>query len=146
MNDKQVSVLITTRNEERNIENCLRSIKNQNYPQDKIEIIVVDNKSTDRTKEIAKGYTEKVYNFGSERSAQRNFGVKQASGKYILYLDADMILSEDVVFKCVEKCKNSDTIALYIPERIISLSHNESIDNFLDNRCNHFYNFHNQPF
>ena len=61
----------------------------------------MDNNSTDRTKEIAKEYTEKVYNYGPERSAQRNFGVKQASGKYILYLDADMILSEDVVFKCV---------------------------------------------
>ncbi len=146
MNDKQVSVIITTKNEEANIKNCLKSIRNQTYPKDKIEIIVVDNNSTDRTKEIAKEYTEKVYNYGPERSAQRNFGVKQAGGKYILYLDADMILSEDVVFKCVEKCKNSDIIALYIPERIISLLHNESIDNLLDNRCNHFYNFHNQPF
>jgi len=42
-----------------------------------IEIIVVDNNSTDRTKEIAARYTEKVYNFGPERSAQRNFGVGQ---------------------------------------------------------------------
>jgi len=100
-----VSVIITTRNEEKNIENCLKSIKEQTYPQEEIEIIVVDNNSTDRTKEIVARYTEnpsgngfafhgvKVYNFGPERSAQRNFGVQEAEGKYILYLDTDMILS-----------------------------------------------------
>lgn len=104
MDDRQVSVIITTKNEEANIKNFLKSIRNQTYPKDKIEIIVVDNNSTDRTKEIVVRYTEnpngnsfafhgvKVYNYGPERSAQRNFGVKQAGGKYILYLDADMIL------------------------------------------------------
>jgi len=115
-----VSVIITTKNEERNIANCLESIKNQklnsHFP---IEIIVVDNNSTDKTKEIALSYTDKVYNVGPERSAQRNFGVRQASGKYILYLDSDMILSENVVKECVEKCENEDNIALYIPEIII---------------------------
>ena len=115
-----VSIVVTTKNEEKNIENCLKSVKNQNYPQNKIEIIVVDNNSQDKTKEIAYGYTDKVYNFGPERSAQRNFGVKKAAGKYILYLDADMILSENVIKECVEKCeKDKDLVALYIPERII---------------------------
>lgn len=114
-----VSVIITTRNESNNIENCHQSIKAQDYPSDKIEIIVVDNNSTDNTKELARQYTDKVYTQGPERSAQRNFGVRQASGKYILYLDADMILSKDVISKCVEKCENDSFIALYIPERII---------------------------
>jgi len=114
----QVSVIITTKNEEMNIKNCLESIKKQSFPEEKIEIIVVDNNSTDRTKEIAKRYTEQVYNFGPERSAQRNFGVKQASGKYILYLDADMALSKNVLSECFRKCENEEYIALYIPERI----------------------------
>ncbi len=118
--DVLVSAIITTRNEGRNIEDCLQSIKHQTYHQDKIEIIVVDNNSTDRTKEVARKYTDKVYNFGPERSAQRNFGVKQAKGKYILYLDADMVLFKDVIEKCVERCEVNDSIvALYIPERII---------------------------
>jgi glycosyltransferase involved in cell wall biosynthesis len=114
-----VSVVITTKDEEKNIENCLRSIRQQNYPQDKIEIIVVDNNSKDSTVETAKTFTDKVYNKGPERSAQRNLGVKEAVGKYILYLDADMILSEDVIKECIEKCENEDNIALYVPERII---------------------------
>lgn len=73
-----VSVIITTRDEEINIKNCLESIKNQDFPREKIEIIVVDNNSTDRTKEIAKRYTDnpggnifafqgvKVYNYVPE--------------------------------------------------------------------------------
>ena len=73
-----LSVIITTKNEEKNIANCLKSIKAQNYPHDKIEIIVVDNNSKDRTKEIAARFTDKVYNFGPERSAQRNYGIFNA--------------------------------------------------------------------
>ncbi|MBA7695274.1 Poly(ribitol-phosphate) beta-N-acetylglucosaminyltransferase TarS [subsurface metagenome] len=79
-----VSVIITTKNEEKNIENCLKSIKSQTYPQEKIEIVIVDNNSTDSTVKIAKKFTDKVYNKGPERSVQRNFGIEKASGKYIL--------------------------------------------------------------
>lgn len=114
-----ISVIIPTYNEERNIATCLEAIFRQDYPRDRLEIIVVDNNSIDRTKEMAKKYTDKVYNFGPERSAQRNFGVKQASGKYILYLDADMTLSGKVIEKCINKCEKENCIALYIPERII---------------------------
>ena len=113
-----VSVVVTTKNEEANIQNCLESIKKQSYPSHKIEIIIVDNNSTDWTKEIAARYTEKIYNFGPERSAQRNFGIKQASGKYILYLDADMVLFKDVISECIAKCERERYIALYIPEKI----------------------------
>lgn len=114
----KVSVIVTTKNEEIHIANCLNAIKDQSYPQDLIEIVVVDNSSTDKTEEIAKKYTDKVYNFGPERSAQRNFGVKQSGGKYILYLDADMILHQDVISECVKKCEKEGLVALYIPERI----------------------------
>jgi len=119
MESYEVSIVLTTRNEARHIGSCLESIKKLNYPQDKIEIIVVDNSSVDNTKEIALRYTDKVYNFSPERSAQRNFGVRQAQGKYILYLDADMLLSERILQECVEKCEKEDCLALYIPERII---------------------------
>ena len=54
-----VSVIIPTKNSARTIEACLRSVKYQDYKN--IEIIVVDNFSTDGTQEIAKKYTEKVY-------------------------------------------------------------------------------------
>ena len=112
-----VSVVITTKNEEKNIENCLRSIKRQTF--ENIELIVVDNFSEDETAEVAKRYTSKVCFKGNERSAQRNYGAKVARGEYLLYLDADMILSPSLIEACVEKCERGREDALYVPERIV---------------------------
>ncbi len=119
MNQKLVSIIITTKNEESNIKNCLESIRKQTYPKDKIEIIVVDNNSSDRTTKIAHRYTKLIFIKGSERSAQRNFGVLNSRGEWILYLDADMILSPGLLEDCVQKVKYSNVIALYIPEVIM---------------------------
>lgn len=115
-----ISVIITTKNEERNIKKCLESVMAQNYPKEELEIVVVDNNSKDKTKEIALKYTGKVFDKGPERSAQRNFGVEKSSGDYFIYLDADMILSENVIRDCVEKIKSdSDIVALYISEVVM---------------------------
>lgn len=118
MKPYDISVIITTRNEEDHIETCLCSIKGQDYLQDKIEIIVVDNNSTDKTKEIAARFTSKVYNHGPERSAQRNLGIDKADSDYVLYLDADMTLSAHVISECLEKCRAQGVDALYIPEEV----------------------------
>jgi len=115
----KVSVIITTKNEEKHIKNCLKSVKLQTYPN--IEIIVVDNNSIDRTKEIAKKYTNLVFNKGPERSAQRNFGMMEvAKGKYVMYVDADMILSPTLIEDCVYEMENDRNLAaLYIPEIVL---------------------------
>ena len=122
-----VSVIITTKNEEKNIANCLKSIQEQSYRN--IEIIVVDNNSTDKTKSLChpdrSGGIPLIHFFthGPERSAQRNFGVSRAKGEYILYLDADMILSKDVIKDCVIKIQNNPgVIALYISEIVMGNS------------------------
>lgn len=113
-----VSVVITTKNEEKNIENCLKSIIAQNYKE--IEIIVVDNYSLDKTKKIALRYTNKVFDKGPERSGQRNFGVEKSSGEYFLYLDADMILDKDIIRDCINKIEdNPEIIALYVSEIVM---------------------------
>lgn len=98
-NNPLVSIIVTTKNESRNINTCLKSIKNQEYK--KIEIIVVDNNSTDKTKVIASKFTSKIFNIGPERSAQRNFGALKSKGEYLLFLDADMKLSKKVIIDCV---------------------------------------------
>ena len=112
-----VSVIVTTKNEEKNIEKCLRSIQNQTFKN--IELIVVDNFSEDATVEIANKYFAKIYFKNSERSAGRNFGASLASGDYLIYVDADMILSEYVIEECVEMCECTRVDAVYIPERIV---------------------------
>mgnify|MGYP003968317095 FL=1 len=113
-----VSIVITTKNEANNIENCLASIIEQTYPN--IEVIVVDNNSTDKTFEIALKFTNKVFNKGPERSTQRNYGMsKIASGKYVMFLDADMILGPKATEACVSMSENGNWIALHIPEYVL---------------------------
>ncbi|MEI6125703.1 MAG: glycosyltransferase [Pseudomonadota bacterium] len=126
MNNPLVSIVITTKNEERHIETCLRSIAAQTYPRDKIEIIVVDNRSTDKTKEIAQKYTNKVFDKGPERSAQRNYGmIEIALGKYVMFVDADMILSPCLLESCVSAMEESlaPPLALHISEVILGTSY-----------------------
>lgn len=111
-----VSIVITTKNEEDIIKRLLTSIKNQNYKNN--EIILVDNNSSDRTIEIVKKMGVKVYTFGPERSAQRNLGAKKALGKYLLFLDADMELSKNVLSECVQLMEKGDNLGgVAIPEK-----------------------------
>ena len=114
-----VSIVITTKNEESNIEKCLKSILQQTYRN--IEIIVVDNNSTDQTKSIAMSKGVKVYNLGPERSAQRNFGmIEKSHGDFVIYIDADMLLTENLISECVTFLENDkEVIALYIPELVL---------------------------
>lgn len=119
MNNPLVSVIIPTRNSSRTIERCLQSIKDQSYPN--IEIIVVDNDSSDSTKDIAFKFTDKVFNFGPERSYQRNFGVKQASGEYILIHDSDIYFNIDSIKESVEIFERENCDAIILPEKSIGI-------------------------
>lgn len=111
-----VSVLVHTKDSQRTVLEHLKSIKNQSYRD--IEIIVVDNNSTDDTVNIAKKFTDKIFNYGPERSAQRNFAAKKASGDFYLVPDSDMILEKDVILECVEKVTNDSEIkAIVICEK-----------------------------
>lgn len=114
---KTVSVVVTTKNEGKNIDRLLRSIASQTYGN--IETIVVDNNSSDKTKEIAKKFTKKVYDKGPERSAQRNLGVEKAKGEYVVILDADMELGSRVIEDCVETAKYEGYKAIVIPEKTV---------------------------
>lgn len=117
MKDILVSIIITTKNEESVIGNLLESIKKQTHPL--IEVIVVDNNSIDQTKLIAKKYGVFIFNIGPERSVQRNFGAKKANGEYLLFLDADMILSSSVVKECVKTMQSLAVGGVIIPEKSV---------------------------
>jgi len=115
MSNPIVSVIVPTKNSARTLESCLLSIKNQTYKH--IEIIVVDNFSTDNTPKIAKKYTKKFYSRGPERSPQRNFGVGESTGEYVVIIDSDMNLSENVIKDCVDAFDSNNQIAgVVIPE------------------------------
>ena len=108
-----VSIIITTKNEEDVLGNLLESVKKQTHKS--VEVLLVDNNSTDKTKDIGKKYGARVFNKGPERSTQRNFGVKKAKGKYVLVLDADMVLTKNVLKELIEKAKNYKV--LIVPEK-----------------------------
>ncbi len=89
----QLSVVIITFNEERNITKCLESVKSLTD-----DIIVVDSFSTDKTVEIAKTYNAKVFQqkwLGY--SKQKNYANSLAKYPYILSLDADEVLSDTLL-------------------------------------------------
>ena len=109
-----VSVIVPTKNNEATIEKCLASIRDQSYPH--IEIIVVDNYSTDSTAKIARDFGFKLLFKGPERNPQRNFGAQQAEGQYLLFVDSDMELEPDVVADCVATVQREGTQAVTIPE------------------------------
>jgi glycosyltransferase involved in cell wall biosynthesis len=68
-----------------------------------LELIVVDNHSSDRTREIALRYADKLLEYGPERSAQVNFGARNASGDFVYRVDSDFVLERDVVEQCIAK-------------------------------------------
>jgi len=124
-----VSIIVTTKNEEKNIANCLLSITEQTHPY--LEIIVVDNNSFDNTREIALKFTDKIFIKGPERSAQRNYGmINIAQGKYVMFLDADMILGPKAVETCVSMVENGLWVALHIPEFVLGKSYFSQVRRF----------------
>jgi glycosyltransferase involved in cell wall biosynthesis len=106
-------VVIPTKNSEGTLENCLRSIKGQTYPN--IEMVVVDNYSTDKTREVAQKYT-RVFVKGPERSSQRNLGSKNAHGDYLFFVDSDMELAPKVVEECIWEAFKKKAHAIIVPE------------------------------
>jgi glycosyltransferase involved in cell wall biosynthesis len=124
----KVSIVVTTKNEETNIGNCLRSIELQDYPN--LEICVVDNFSSDKTVEIARTFTENIALRGPERSAQRNFGLTElASGEILGFIDADMILGPLVVRTAVTTLQAGD-VGAYIDEVVLGTTRLSRIRRF----------------
>lgn len=84
-----LSVIVITLNEARNIGECLQSVKWAD------EIVVVDSQSCDKTVEIARQYTDKVYTAEWQGySANKNFALQQTTGDWVLWIDADERVTE----------------------------------------------------
>jgi len=115
MSKSLVSIIIPTKNESKNIKRCLLSCQDQTYKN--IEIIIIDNYSTDNTLDIAKQFTKNIYLAGFERSQQRNYGAAKAKGIYLLFLDADMELETGLVKSLITEVKNGEYRAIIIPEK-----------------------------
>lgn len=101
----KLSAVVSAFNEEKNIERCLKSLSFAN------EIIVVDNSSLDKTSELAKKYTTKIFvqkNDPNLIDLQKNFGFEKASHDWILSIDADEEVSKELSEEIKKIIKKAD--------------------------------------
>jgi glycosyltransferase involved in cell wall biosynthesis len=96
-----LSIIIPTRDSESTLEECLRSIRENGYPN--YELIIVDGGSRDRTMEIARAYSDKIIrqNPPGGREEARNLGYFQARGEIIVGTDSDNVLEKGALEKMV---------------------------------------------
>lgn len=87
-----ISAVILAKNEEKLISQCIKSI---NFCD---EVLVIDDYSTDKTKSIAENLGAKVFQrkLDGNFSKQRNFGIEQANGDWIVFIDTDETISDDL--------------------------------------------------
>jgi len=108
---KLVSIIVTTLNEERYVEDCLRSLKNQTYKNK--EIIVVDSNSEDKTVEIAKKYADKILVKNCIIPVGRNIGAREARGDVFLFVDADITLLPGWIDTVLPYLNEDKVVAVY---------------------------------
>lgn len=108
-----VSINTPTYNRAAKLEKCLKSIKMQTYPQDKIEIIVADDESTDHTQEVAKKYNAKiVMNTSGQIDVGRSLAFEASAGEYIIILDDDnFFVHENQLLNLVKSVLESGCVA-----------------------------------
>lgn len=108
-----LSVIVIAKNEEKNIEECLLSVYGWAD-----EIILLDDESTDKTVEIAKKFAQRVLHRKMENEGvHRNWAYAQAKNEWVLNLDADEIVSDELKKEITEVLPNTKFHALDIPLR-----------------------------
>lgn len=103
-----VSIIIPCRNEEKSIGKCLDSVIANDYTKEKLEVIVVDGMSEDKTKEIVNKSAERfpfiklLSNSKKIVPTAMNIGIKNARGQIIIRMDAHNVYKEDYISKCIK--------------------------------------------
>ncbi len=105
-----ISVVIITNNEQDELDNCLKWLSWCD------DIIIIDNNSLHKTIDIARKYTNRIFNRKFDTfSAQRNYGIEKAKYNWILSLDPDETLTEELSDEILEEIKLDKYSAYYIP-------------------------------
>ena len=136
MGSRTVSIVICTKNSERTLELTLKSVKVANP----LEIIIVDGGSTDRTLEIARRFTNRVYHDKNRGLAYaRYMGAKLARGEYVAYIDSDVeIISADYFKSLIEEMNTNGWIGIHaqVMTPVISNYWEEGMNFYFVNRFN----------
>ncbi|MGD0645050.1 MAG: glycosyltransferase [Candidatus Bathyarchaeia archaeon] len=145
-----VSVLLTIRNAEKDIGLCLTSLLNQTFSD--FEIVIIDDVSNDKTKEIIEKFEDpRVRYFRNERwlglSASRNKCLKYATGDYVFFTDGDCLASKNWIEEGLKYLKTSDCIGVegktyYVSKEYKPTRSDDVVDNITGGQyptCNMVY-------
>lgn len=126
-----VSVIVPVYNNAGQIGNCVKSLLSLNYPSSKVEIIVVDNNSTDDTYRVIQTFPviSLIENRIQSSYAARNAGLRRSGGAIIAFTDSDCLADKDWILKAVE-CFQDENIGC-VAGRIEGLSPSNYIEEYL---------------
>ena len=143
-----VTIVVPVRNGEQTIQQLLESLQKLDYDRNKIDVVVVDGSSTDKTREIVKKYPVKlVIETRKGLNLARNIGIKSSNGEIVAFTDSDCVVPTNWITKIVENFKdpkvscvggsaialNSDFVSQYADNSIVRLmpifTKREELDN-----------------
>jgi cellulose synthase/poly-beta-1,6-N-acetylglucosamine synthase-like glycosyltransferase len=127
----KVTIIIPARNEENAIGQCLQSIVNQHYPAELIQVIVIDDHSTDRTAEIVKGFNNDSIQLislqdhvqdpiNSYKKKAIEVGIAHATGDWIITTDADCIAGKDWINTIMAYQQETGAVMITSPVKLKS--------------------------
>lgn len=110
MDDSLLTAVILTKNNQRTIEQCLKSLIFCN------QILIIDDNSTDATLQIAKSYQAKIlsHNLDNDFAQQRNYALKQVLTTWTLFIDADEVVSSELASEIKSTIDNSSEHGFYL--------------------------------
>lgn len=128
-----ISIIVPAYNAEKYINKCIQSLLNQSKKE--IEIIVINDGSTDKTEEIIKKYKDKRIKYYKNTNQgigkTRNFGINKAIGKYLMFVDSDDYISREAcehLFNKIEKDKSDIVVCDYYKVKNNKEEKNEIVD------------------
>ena len=111
-----VSVVIPAFNESEYMEKCIQTVLSVDYPKDKLDVIVVDDGSTDDTYKTAKKFEKKGVRVFTKQNAGKgaalNFGLEKAKGELVATMDADSYLTKNTITELIPFFEDKDVMAV----------------------------------
>lgn len=108
---KKVSIIVPIYNEEENLRKCIESLINQTYKE--LEIILINDGSTDNSKEIIDSYKDKrivaIHKKNTGISDTRNIGIDKSTGDYIMFVDSDDYLELNCIERLIETAEKENS-------------------------------------
>ncbi|MEM2929048.1 MAG: glycosyltransferase family 2 protein [Nitrososphaerota archaeon] len=153
LSSPKFSIIVPAKNEEKVISRVIEALLNLNYPKDKKEIIIVEDGSEDKTKEICMEYEKKYLNQiklisknnSNGKPSALNEGLKHAKGDIIAFFDADNVPESDVLLKVANIFSNNSIVAIQgrtcsinpdqnMLTKIVSIEESVWFESFLEGR------------